>query len=287
MLRSRTPARLATLIAGLVVAAGLVTVSAPGTAYAIDSPSSLHASDAPIPVLSWDRVPAATGYDVQVSRVADFTDPDRVPRLDRQRALRPVASCPRSTSTGGCGPSADDDGDLHGRHLLPRRAGRPVVVQPLAEATFTPPQTPRFTWEPVAGATNYTVQTAPIPPSPTPHSLVEHKQKTTAAYLTGYPEVGTYYWRVGAELSTGYATAWSPLSRYHVDGLRRYTHMSRRHLRQGRTRRRSSPTSSSTGSRGPVRRPTSCGSTPTATSSRPSTRRLRDHQRPATRRRRP
>ena len=50
---------------------------------------------------------------------------------------------------------------------------------------------------------------------------VENKQKTTAAYLTGYPEVGTYFWRVSAELSSGYATAWSPVRRYQVAGVRR------------------------------------------------------------------
>ncbi len=85
-----------------------------------------------------------------------------------------------------------------------------MPVQPQAGTVFTPPRTPRFSWQPVPGATSYTVQISLDEAFTDPALIAQRTQKTTAAYLVGYPEVGTYHWRVRADLAQhGYDTAWS------------------------------------------------------------------------------
>ena len=219
MFRRRAAARLVTVLAGLVVASGLVTVGAPSPAAALDSPSSLAADDAAIPVLSWTRVPGATQYEVQVSRVADFATTLLSTSTVNDQYV-PMVQMPagevwwRVRAKAGSTTS-----DWTGSSFSRATQVAPEIVQPLADAIFTPPTTPRFTWEPVPGATSYTVQTSTDPAFTDPTLIAENTQKTTAAYLTGYPEVGSYYWRVRAELSTGYHTAWSTSTRYEVRGL--------------------------------------------------------------------
>ncbi len=216
---SRSATRLATGLAGLVLTAGLVTVATPGTAYALDSPSGLSAGDAANPVLSWDRVPGATQYDVELSPTSEFsTTLAKVSTVNEQYV--PSVQIPtgelwwRVRAKTGTTPGGWTIGSF-----TRDAAAAPVAVRPLADATYQPPEAPFFTWEPVSGATSYTVQTGRDPQFTDTAGIAENKQKTTAAYLTSYPSVGDYYWRVRAELGTGLATSWSESSRYHVAGL--------------------------------------------------------------------
>lgn len=209
---------LSAFLAALVVATGLVALgSAP--AAAISAPSGLAASDAAIPVLSWDRVTGAADYDVQVSKAADFASTLLNVSTVNARYV-PVVELPtgelwwRVRARMG-----SDRSDWTSGSFVPQRRAAPVPVQPEADRVFVPPRTPRFSWEPVAGATSYTVQTSLDEAFTDPELITTRTQETTAAYLVGYPEVGTYYWRVQAQLGSGYATAWSETRRYGVGAL--------------------------------------------------------------------
>jgi large repetitive protein len=219
MLRRPTAPRLAALAAGLVVAAGLTVTGAVPSAAALDSPSGLSASAARIPVLTWTRVPDATAYDVQLSRTADFST-TLATASTVNTAYVPVVELPvgevwwRVRAKSGSAVT-----EWTGSSVDRANAAAPVPVRPESGQAFTPPTTPLFSWQPVAGATSYTVQTSTDPAFTDPALVAENKQRTTAAYLTTYPGVGEYYWRVSAELSTGYRTSWSTPLRYVVDGL--------------------------------------------------------------------
>ena len=205
------------------MAAGLVTVSAPGTAYAIDSPSNLRASDAVIPVLSWDRVTGATGYDVELSRTAEFTAATRIGSLVSTTNVRyvPTAQLPQSTIHWRVRAKGVETGTYTAGSFTPGATAAPTMLRPQADTHFQAPEAPYFTWEPVAGATSYTVQVGPDPQfvDITVPGFAARTQKTTAAYLVGYQTAGAYYWRVRAELTSGYSTDWTAARPYHVDGL--------------------------------------------------------------------
>lgn len=213
--RYRSP--LASFLAGLVVLGGLVAVAAPPS-VAADSPSGLTSSDASIPVLGWSRVAGAASYDVQVSRTADFATTLASTSTVNQRYV-PVIEMPTGDVWWRVRVKAPAVSEWTAASFVHGVPAAPVQVQPPTDAVLRPPSTPRFSWEPVAGATSYTVQTGTDPAFTDPALIIENKQKSTAAYLTGYPEVGAYYWRVRAELSTGYTTAWSGSRPYTVGAL--------------------------------------------------------------------
>jgi hypothetical protein len=218
MLR-RSPHRTALSTALLVVAAGLATVASSAPASAVDSPTGLAAGDSRIPVLSWGRVQGASQYDVQVSRTADFATTLATSSTVNDRYV-PTVEMPvgevwwrvraKQGSTTGEWTTSSFERDLR---------AAPVPVQPLPGTTFAPPRTPRFSWNPVAGATSYTVQTGPDPAFTDPTLVATNTQRSTAAYLTSYPSAGTYHWRVRAEMSSGHVSAWSTPVEYRIEGL--------------------------------------------------------------------
>ncbi len=202
-----------------VLMVGVLVVAAPPPAAAIESPGGLTTTDGSARILSWDRVPGATSYDVQVARSASFS-----PTLASVSTVNgeyvPVVQLPVGEVWWRVRAKAGSTvGDWTTSTFSTVTAAAPIPVRPLAGATFQAPTTPLFSWEPVAGATSYTVKASPDPAFTDPDLIVSNKQKTTGAYLTSYPLVGSYYWRVQAELSTGYASAWSAPLRYLVSGL--------------------------------------------------------------------
>ncbi|WP_340538613.1 Ig-like domain repeat protein [Nocardioides sp. GXZ039] len=220
MRQRRTRVRLASLLATLVVATGVVTTSgaAPATA-AVTSPGNLRASDAPTPVLAWDVVSGATGYDVEVSTTSTFAT-KLVSASTVNRQYVPVGQMPtgevwwrvRAKDTSGAG-------EWTTASFSRSAAAAPTLVAPAPGVSFQAPQTPRFTWDPVPGATSYTVETSRDPDFTDPAGTSALTQKTTAAYLKGYPTVGDYYWHVRAELSGGHWTRWSEPRLYSIRGL--------------------------------------------------------------------
>lgn len=221
-MRSRSAVRLVAAVVGAVVTAGLVSVSTPTPAYAVDSPSNLAATVSTNPVLSWDRVAGATGYDVELSRTADFTSTSRLGNVVSTNNVRyvPVVQLPTDIVWWRVRAKAGSTlGEYATGFFTPAAVAAPVMVRPAPDVHFRAPEAPYFTWEPVAGATGYVVQTGRDPQFVDPAGIAENKQKTTSAYLTAYPSPGEYFWRVRAELSSGYYSAWSDSRPYVVDGL--------------------------------------------------------------------
>ncbi|WP_134767498.1 Ig-like domain repeat protein [Nocardioides sp. 1609] len=221
--KPRARVRLATLLAGLVVGAGLVATGAPGPAAALDPPSNLRASDAVNPVLAWDRVTGATGYDVELSRTAEFTAAGRIGSVVSTANVQyvPTVQLPAGTVHWRVRAKGAETGTYSVGAFTPATTAAPVPLRPEADRHFQAPETPYFTWEPVPGATSYTIQVGPDPQfvDTAVAGFATRTQKTTAAYLTGYQSAGTYFWRVRAELTSGYATPWTASSPYVVDGL--------------------------------------------------------------------
>lgn len=217
MFRSRGARRLAPVVSGALVA-GLLVLVAP-SASAIDSPGGLSVAEGSARILSWDRVPGATGYEVQVARTAAFS-PTVVSVTTVNDEYVPSVELPAGELWWRVRAKAGATvGEWTPSSFTTTTSAAPVPVRPLQDATFQAPTTPLFTWEPVPGATSYTVQTSPDPSFVDPTLIASNKQDTTAAYLVEYPVVGDYYWRVQAELTSGYSTAWSEPLRYHVRGL--------------------------------------------------------------------
>lgn len=211
-------------LAGLLVAGLLALAGSPADAVEVDSPSGLTASEAANPVLRWNRVSGATGYEVELSRTPEFTPANRIGSLVSTLNVSyvPTVQLPRgsvywqvrarSGNEVSAPASSSFDANL---------AAAPTQIRPVAGTEFQAPSAPYFSWEPVAGATSYTVQVGPnadfvdtrVP------GFAERTQKTTAAYLTGYPTVGGYFWRVRAELGSGHATDWTASTPFEVVGL--------------------------------------------------------------------
>ncbi|WP_166133407.1 Ig-like domain repeat protein [Nocardioides ochotonae] len=171
--------------------------------------------------LAWDRVPGATRYDVQISAAADFDKTiESVSGTVNHRSV-PTVQLPegelwwRVRATGAAGQStwATESFRVDG-------LAAPDPIRPAAGAVIQPPvDTPRFAWEPVAGATDYTVQVSADPEFTDPALITANTQRTTAAVLTGYQVAGTYYWRVRGSLGANRATRWSEPRQYEVRGL--------------------------------------------------------------------
>lgn len=214
------PARLASLLCGLLLAGGVAVVGPSWPASAVESPSGLSATAGRAPVLSWTRVSGASSYDVEVSKAADFSGTALVKVTTVNDQYVPTVQLPtgqvwyRVRAKVG---STTSDWSTASLDLTTEAA--PTPVRPVDGAHFSAPEAPTFSWQPVPGATSYTVQTSRDPLFVDPTLVAENTQKTTAAYLISYPTVGTYYWRVRAELGTGYATGWSTPTAYDIVGL--------------------------------------------------------------------
>ena len=224
MFRSRAvPLLLALVLAlagtGAVVGAPTAQAAPPETPSGL-SPGGGTVVDGSVD-LAWDRVPGATSYDVQVATTSEFATPlESVTGTVNLRYV-PKVQLPegevwwRVRSAVGATKSAWSSASF-GYEAQPA----PDPVRPSAGTVIQPPvDTPRFAWEPVAGATSYTLQVSPDPEFTDPALIITSTQRTTAAVLTGYQVAGTYHWRVRATLGTGYATRWSTVRDYLVRGL--------------------------------------------------------------------
>jgi hypothetical protein len=217
MFRSRGARRLAPIVSGALVS-GLLVLVAPSAA-ALDSPGGLATTEGSARILSWSRVADATSYDVQVAKTSSFS-PTVASVSTVNDEYVPVVQLPvgdvwwRVRARSG-----KTIGDWATASFSTATRAAPVPVGPNIDQVFTPPEAPRYTWEPVAGATSYTVQTSADIAFTDPKLVYTNTQKTTAAYLTSYLPPGYYYWRVQAELTSGYSTRWSEPRRYRLAGL--------------------------------------------------------------------
>ena len=256
---------LALVLAGLVAAAGLVTVATPSPAVAaLDSPSALTASEATNPVLSWERVPGATGYDLELSRTADFTTASRLGTVVStvNDHYVPPAQLPTDLVWWRVrGKNSGELGEYTIGSFTPLATDAPVMVQPPAEHEYTAPTAPRFTWEPVAGATSYTVQTGRDPQFTDPTGSARTGRSRRRPTSRPIRRPGRYFWRVRAELTTGYCVGLVGVASLRGQGpAGRRAGLARGQLRPEGARHRPG-----LGARCAAPRPTSSRSAPTTT----------------------
>ncbi|WP_182524659.1 Ig-like domain repeat protein [Nocardioides dongkuii] len=219
--------RVLTLALGLALAAGgAVPLASPPAAHAAatDAPIGLSpaggaVADGPI-ALGWDRPAGATRFDVQVSASPDFAT--TLVSIADTVNLRyvPTVQLPDGELWWRVRSSGAEDSAWTTESFRHDERAAPTPIRPAVDAVLQPPvDTPRFAWQPVAGATAYTIQVSRDPEFTDPALITANTQRTTAAVLVNYQLAGTYYWRVNATLGTGYATTWSEPREYRVEGL--------------------------------------------------------------------
>ena len=220
VVRSRARATISAL-ACLLVVAGLSQLTA-SPAQAVNPPTGLSpsggASVAGIPVLSWDRVDATSKYDVQVAvsdtfsttlvSVSNIVNHQYVPtkQLPSQQLYWRVR-------VNGSGENWSDIATF-GRDPV---AG-PALLGPADGADMVEPESPAvLSWTPIPGADNYEVQ---IGTDPNFVDQTTTKDTESTSYVPGLQLPTTYYWRVRAEMSSGFFTQWSTSRSYDELGVR-------------------------------------------------------------------
>lgn len=206
MLARGVHARVAAVVATLLA---LSTLAVPTAAALPAEPTGLTpGSGATVdasPVLTWDRSPDATSYDVEVSARSDFTTKLYTVTTVNRRAT-PTSQLPMTdiywrvrakSSTGNSGWTAAS--------FLRSRLAGPVIQAPSDGDLLQPPDEPVvLRWNPVAGASGYTVE---IDRGPDPDWVgTVSGTTTTTSYTPGPLAGGSWSWRVTATLGTGQLT---------------------------------------------------------------------------------
>jgi len=206
------------LIAVIAVGAMLLTtlVQPTGAHAALgDAPTGLSpdgVSVEQIPVLSWERVREATGYDVEVSGSSQFSSIVSSATTTNNSYV-PTVQLPgdsdlfwrvRAKFTGSI-TSAWVQATFHRGALT-----RPTPLGPQDEANLQPPVHPaQFRWSSVPGATAYDVQVGADPKFTDPSLYTTTTVKGTSHTSLTQQAPGTYYWRVRAQMAAGIVTKWS------------------------------------------------------------------------------
>ncbi|GAA4721726.1 hypothetical protein [Nocardioides conyzicola] len=223
MLARGVHARVAPVMAGLLVLAAL-TVAGPPAAAAPAAPSGLTPSDTTVsgvPVLTWDRTPGATSYDVQVAGSSSFSTLLWSQSGTANHQAVPTTQLPagelwwrvRSRDSTGAG-------DWSGAAFTRSGVAAPAVTGPADGVELAQPtQPPVLSWAPVAGVGSYTVEISPDDGFIDPTRIITSTTKGTSLVLTQLQIPGTYYWRVRGQLAAGFATEWSDPRSYRVLGL--------------------------------------------------------------------
>ena len=210
----------ALLVAALAVSGSSMLLPQPAGASAPTTAPAIHAASfdpsSPNPVLSWDAVPGAAKYRVQIaSSAASFGSPlYQVDTLGRQ--VTPDKNLPLATlywrvaaedSSGNAGPYSDTgDPDAHFTTAWNRA---PQLVAPADGATLDFPTQPAvFSWRPLSGAESYELQ---VDNSPAFVSPQDFKPTSTSYVLSDPQTVGqTYYWRVrGISADSSVVSQWA------------------------------------------------------------------------------
>jgi len=220
VVRSRARATISAL-ACLLVVAGLSQLTA-SPAQAVSPPTGLSpsggASVAGIPVLSWDRVDATSKYDVQVAVSDTFSTTLVSISNTANHQYVPTKQLPSQqlywrVRVNGSGENWSDVATF-GRDPV---AG-PALLGPADGADMVEPEAPAvLSWTPIPGADNYEVQ---IGTDPNFVDQTTTKDTESTSYVPGLQLPTTYYWRVRAEMSSGFFTQWSTSRSYDELGVR-------------------------------------------------------------------
>jgi hypothetical protein len=205
----------------VIMAAGLLVATPPASA-APAAPSGLSPSGGSVsanPILSWSRVKAATGYDVEVSESSSFASTLYTVTTTNNRAT-PTAQLPMSKvwwrvrTRTSAGTSSWATASFNRSKL-----SGPTLLSPVDGKLLKQPEDPPLLrWEAISGATSYAVEvdrgeTADWVDSTT------YTTQTTSLVLPDPQENGLYWWRVRAELGAGQSTHSSGARSYRVGPL--------------------------------------------------------------------
>ncbi|MBJ7356355.1 hypothetical protein [Nocardioides sp.] len=219
MSRSRSLVRvLAMLVVTPVAFVGLVSVNAP--AAVANQPTSLSPAEgstvAGLPVFSWDRVPGAARYDVQIATNASFSNiVVAESTVNHQYVVR--TQLPNGDLWWRVRVSGSNPWTAAGFRRSPGAA--PTQTGPADGAVLPQPQSPpKLSWNPVAGATAYELEYGTDP------NFTDTAQKTSrftrgTTFVVPLQQPNTYYWHVRAEAGPGNYTDWSAVRSYVDPGL--------------------------------------------------------------------
>jgi hypothetical protein len=216
-------ARVAAVVAGLLVVV-VLSVGAP-PASALTGPTGLGpsggVSQAGIPVLTWDRVPGATSYDVQVAASPSFGTLLWSQSSTVNHQATPTTQLPAGELWWRVrGRTSAATGDWTTAGFDRSSVAAPAVTGPADGVELAQPtQPPVLSWEPVAGVSGYTVEISPDDDFIDPTRITTSTTKATSLVLTKLQIPGTYYWRVRGQLAVGFTTAWSDPRAYRILGL--------------------------------------------------------------------
>lgn len=210
--------RLTTIIAALALIA--LGWQAPANA-AVATPGNLASTtlDGGMPALSWDRVPTATGYDVQVATTSGFaTVLESVSTTNV--TFVPSVGLPATGAWRVRAKDATGTSDW-AEHTFDRSTpAAPAPQSPVDGATIRQPEDlPLLRWQGVGTASGYQIQVGTDSSFSDPARQIEATSKSTS-YLFTPSGAQEYWWRVAAEVGSGTYTAWSPVSSFTVPGLR-------------------------------------------------------------------
>jgi hypothetical protein len=211
------------MVAGLLIVA-VMSVATPA-ASALAGPSGLGpsggATQAGIPVLTWDRVPNATAYDVQVSAASTFATVLWSQSSSVNHQATPTTQLPAGELWWRVrGRDSAGAGDWTTASFNRSAVAAPAVSGPADGVELPQPtQPPVLSWEPVAGVGSYTVEISPDVDFIDPTRITTSITKGTSLVLTQLQIPGTYFWRVRGQLAVGFTTTWSDPRAYRILGL--------------------------------------------------------------------
>ncbi len=204
---------------GLLLTLPLLATTSPAVA-ATSAPTGLSAgvpSALTIPTLSWDRVPEATTYTVEVHSSNAFTSGSLLWSTTTYNVNAvPTKQLPtgqlwfRVRATGPTGSS-----EWSTMSFSRQKAPGPRPTYPADGATLHQPDDPVLVaWAPVQGAENYVVELSSDQGFTDPTLVKSYETQTTTLVRPDQQAARPYYWRVSAVLGDGITTNWSTVRSY-------------------------------------------------------------------------
>lgn len=211
---------LAGAITALLMPIGVLAVTT-SQAVALDAPPVLAATTpnpTQPPTFSWDRVPGAWGYDVEVSADNFATTTASAKTVNDTWIPTVQLPVPASGDLQWHVRAKTSTNDITGawsttQHLARTAIPAPQVTFPVAagDSTFTVPSNPlHFEWAPVSGATSYTVQVANNGTNFGASNLKVAASIGSSSFTPNSQLApGTYWWRVSTNFANGVVSDWT------------------------------------------------------------------------------
>ncbi|MDO7869277.1 Ig-like domain-containing protein [Nocardioides jiangxiensis] len=203
-----------------VLTAPLTVLPAAPASAAVAAPTGLSPTGGPAsntPTLAWSRASGAATYDIQVDDDSAFGSPVINTRTTNTRFVADKVLPQRThwwrvrsvTSSGTASSWSTAEIDVEAVTV-------PTPVAPLGDVLEPPADVPLLTWQPVAGASGYTVQVDETDDFISPLTTADTH---LTSYVAGPLPKGSYFWRVKATRASGVTSAWSAPAAFGVDEL--------------------------------------------------------------------